>query len=802
MDIIKYTMSDAAIPEQLRLYKSMIIDEEEMPDYRLTLIPSRVPLGAIKISVLDSENKLWYSKDGKLLRGSLFGGASEDISEITENKKTDILFCDNDKLWILCGEEVFCVPFKPAPEPKAFGAQPTQKRPYYYDLDDARVTAEVKKALEKSKSFESDGILDAIGSVTAVCPDENGGRFVALKDGVMHFSPAADFDRRSIELYHGGRFIFCDDPSVSAVAWTGEGLWIENACGYVFIKHYRLSLREKERHFDRLAWELHSVRGSLCDTSYKTEDYGNNDKLEQTIRYSTNNDALWSVFHSIGDCLKYSYLIKNGENEEAQATREKIISVTKNVLLQAHVHSLGNGFICRSYVSRRDSVFIKDGALATDGLWFSKDGVNADGGRYAEIVDTNRARNLYIDHEEGRDFTLTDEVKERLHTTSDVPVSDDFRLSAPITAEVPPLLAELYKKADPYHPEKYPASEDNDLFFKADTSSEEAIAAFVQYYFSWKHLFSVCDDAEVRELRELICDTAAASINHIISNGYILRDLHGRPTQWGKWFADYFVKWDDIKQPWRHPRYAFMDAPLNSAEIMCMFKVCLYILEGNKKHEDTYNLVFAEYEKMFTLDIDPNINGAGYSKHLGLYRENLAYTAKIIAGLDNYTLSINYSDETLAIISFWPLLELEENSERHDIISAGLDEWWDNMSREGNPIYTFAYAAMNPEKNIDLSNAVDNLNRLPLYPNQLPVTNSERNDLLMLFTKEGLQSNTLLPIDERRMHKFNTSPFKVDHPGRENALKNGLYTEGSLFSGNIFTWPYWTAKYYDLVELD
>jgi len=71
--------------------------------------------------------------------------------------------------------------------------------------------------------------------------------------------------------------------------------------------------------------------------------------------------------------------------------------------------------------------------------------------------------------------------------------------------------------------------------------------------------------------------------------------------------------------------------------------------------------------------------------------------------------------------------------------------------------------------------------------------------VIMLNGEEQNQSDVLLPVDERRLHKANTSPFTVDADGKTGSE---LYKEGYLYSGNIFTWPYWTIKYYNILDVD
>jgi hypothetical protein len=773
--------------------------KNEEPDCRLNYSPSVVPIGDIKCSAFDGEYNLWFASpvNGLLCSANLISGSIAERSDLTENNAVTALYLAGNKMWALTENNAYAFEVPPLNPISALGRAPMQKIPYYYDLN-GDVPEAVKQKLLNSQKFESDSLLENIGGVTAVSDDNMGGRYIARHDGVLHISKEPQFDRRKIELYSGGRYVFGNAPSIVAVCSDGEGLWIQNKSGYVHIDRKRVTLAQKAEHYDHLAWELQSVRGSICDIEYKTEDYGNCGKIIPVKRYSTNNDALWSVFHAIGEAQRYSVMKRTGNFEAAEDSRKKLVRITENVLLQSHIHGFGNGFTCRGYVSVKDKVFIKDGKLDTDGLWFAKNGRDENGDPVCTCVDTKSAH-FGCSLIEGKNFLLTDEVKTRLNTTADRPVTGGFALSAPITADIPPRLAKLYRVADPYHPDTYPASEDSDIIFKCDTSSEEVIAAFVQYYFTWKHLISVNNDPDTAELGELIRQTAAATLTHLLDNGYCLRDVHGNPTQWGKWFVDYFTEPDGYQVPWRHPYYAYLDGPLNAAEFMCILRVAMLVLAGSEQYKAVYLRACAEYANAYELPFDGVTNGAGYAALLSQYRQRLAKMSQTRFDADDYVLSINYSDETLAIIAYWPLIELEKDAQRNKLLREGLDEWWDNMRREGDPVYTFSYAALNPGKDIDFNSAIDALNRYPLYLRALPVTNSERNDLIMLNGEEQNQSDILLPVDERRLHKANTSPFTVDADGQTG---REIYIKGYLYSGNIFTWPYWTIKYYNIMDID
>ncbi len=794
---LRHEWNDPLIPEQLRLYRSMVLDKTEPLDRRLTMAPSSLPLGRITCSVATFGGTLWFANPDSnvLCRCNLITGVVDELPAITKGLPVFAMHHTKSRLWMDCGE---CVYSMDLPDPPALAMRTTarQKTPYYFPADSDEIPANIRKRLTDSAAVRKDGLINAIGGVVAASADATG-RFIALSNGVMHISSEKIFDRRRVELYNGGRYLFGGDETVCGVAPDGEGgFWIQNAMGFVHIERSKMRLREKADLYNTQMWQMHAARGSLCDVFYTAENCGN-DGLQPTHRYSTSNDALWSVLAAIGDAQRYSVLSMEGDVAGARDAKANFMRVLSNVLLQSHIHRFGNGFTCRGYVSTRDKYFVHEGHIAVSGLWLRSGGHASDGSQFCRVEDTALARAGRNDAT-GQNFLLTPEVQARCNTTATHMVEDGFRMTVPQPAEVPEQLAKLYREADPYHPDLYPASSDDDIIFKTDTSSEEVIAAFVLYYFAWKHFFRYTAGADDRAMLALVRQTAQATLTHLLDNGFCLRDVHGNPTQWGKWFVDYFTDWDGKDKPWRHPSYAYSDGPLNAAEWMCIVRVCMQLFERAPGYEAIYRRASEEYERCYQA-FDGVTNGAGYASLLGQYRSRLAKRTEELLGTSDYVAGLNYSDEELAILAYWPLLELEQNEDRHAILAAGLDEWWDNMRREENPFYSFPYAALRGSDGVDIRAGIDYLNRLPLSLRELPVTNSSRNDIVMIPSAdpgEPAQANRVLPVDERRMHKANSSPFTTDIPGEASA---SLYDAGRVFCGSIFTLPYWTARYYDLM---
>ena len=58
---LRHEWNDPLIPEQLRLYRSMVLDKTEPLDRRLTMAPSSLPLGRITCSVATFGGTLWFA---------------------------------------------------------------------------------------------------------------------------------------------------------------------------------------------------------------------------------------------------------------------------------------------------------------------------------------------------------------------------------------------------------------------------------------------------------------------------------------------------------------------------------------------------------------------------------------------------------------------------------------------------------------------------------------------------------------------------------------------------------------------
>ena len=306
---------------------------------------------------------------------------------------------------------------------------------------------------------------------------------------------------------------------------------------------------------------------------------------------------------------------------------------------------------------------------------------------------------------------------------------------------VPGLPARSYVKKGDARPKDgvWHWTADRQIQWKGDTSSDELVG----HFFILSIAYDLLDDAA---LKGRMAAAARKMMDTIIAHGYYLIDVTGKPTTWGKWSPEYFAG------------KGKSDSALNAVELLSFLKVTEH-MTGDAKYA-------AEYKKV-AVDMKYAEQAARY---LELREE------------------INYSDEELAMLSFYPFFRYEKN----DAMLRGLDQWWQNCVREKNPLWTYIYGAARPEAKVDLNGALATLERIPMDLISWKVVNSDRRDVTMeksLDRARQRQAGALLPADERPVMKWNGNPFVVDGV-------NGGFSEDD---GAFFLLPYWMGRFMGVV---
>ena len=280
---------------------------------------------------------------------------------------------------------------------------------------------------------------------------------------------------------------------------------------------------------------------------------------------------------------------------------------------------------------------------------------------------------------------------------------------------------------------------DGQHYWKGDTSSDEVVG----HFFMFGLAYDLLPDTE---LKRRIAETAKRIMDHIVDHGYNLIDLDGKPTMWGWWGPE------KLKQ---RPE----ERPLNSLQLLSFLKTTAHIT-GDGRYESEYRKVAIDSQ----------------------------YT-NWITRLNEYRTELNYSDEELAMLPFYCVFQYEKEPAMLKVYRSAVDEWWKNIQREANPLWTFIYLTGQPEAQVDLSDAAWTLYRMPMDTIEWTVNNSQRQDIVWASGVDRFRRRealTLLPPDERPVMKWNGNPFVID---------GGAGGHGED-DGTAFLLPYWMGRYH------
>src|SRR5207244_10523772 len=75
---------------------------------------------------------------------------------------------------------------------------------------------------------------------------------------------------------------------------------------------------------------------------------------------------------------------------------------------------------------------------------------------------------------------------------------------------------------------------------------------------------------------------------------------------------------------------------------------------------------------------------------------------------------INYSDEELAMLSFYPIFRYEQDARLLECYRRAAGQWWNNIQRERNPQGTLIYLLSKPAQPVSMEAAAWTLYRIPM----------------------------------------------------------------------------------------
>jgi hypothetical protein len=318
--------------------------------------------------------------------------------------------------------------------------------------------------------------------------------------------------------------------------------------------------------------------------------------------------------------------------------------------------------------------------------------------------------------------------------------------------EIPGFISRSFARPDEPHGkgEWDHITSDGDWRWKGDTSSDEVVG----HYYAYSIYYDICAEGDekeqIREKVRLITD-------YIMDNDYYLIDTDGQPTTWGKW---------NFHKP-LYRRFRYWDRGLNSLEILSHLKTAFHIT-GDSKYQDAYMELALEHD----------------------------YARFTVRQKINIPTLINHSDDELAFLSYYPLLKYEDDPVLLNYYRKSIKRSWQIEKPERCPLWNFIYGAVMPEgTDFGLEDAVATLKSISLDLVKRDHKNSHRADISLkpFHDRFGkIQSEVVLPPDQRSVMKWNGNPYVLD------TGKAGMAEE----AGTFWLLPYWMGRYYGFIIED
>ena len=539
---------------------------------------------------------------------------------------------------------------------------------------------------------------------TCFCETDNGVMWYGANGGVTRFDENAELSWDKVMYFSAKRDL--PDNDVKSIVPDGNGVWVLTANGVTHIDMVMMSMEEKA--LALLEETLTYVdRHGMISQKHLSES-GN---IKSILPYGhSDNDGGFTACFSIGEIFHYATLKKEkGDyDEETIKAREIAVKACEACLLLMYIPGRGDGFVARTYVTTSEPV-------PDDGLFYKKNAETA----ICENTTASQERKM---------------------------VGMEVKADAP----VPERLKKLYTS------EGY---KDTDIIYKGDTSSDEITLHYLNLLVA--HEFLGRDDPE---LDELIIRAAKATMDHIIDNGFMLRECDGNPTTWAKWNPEYFMT-----------EMGWADACLNSAELMMYLNVTMHVSGEEGRYKETLE----KLENMGYLDL--------VTKH----RDRCRQMSLAINETDRSDLM--YGDHMLAVTSFFGLISLEKDEKKKEIFRKGFRSWRYSLAPEFNPGYDFLYFISDPD------NAKPDEERIKTWFYRFNVSRLASNISLKnridipkkYVTDNYYETSVRLPNDECFISKYDRNPleYKEEDSG-------GSFCVESCYP---FTFAYWIGRYFGFI---
>ena len=230
-------------------------------------------------------------------------------------------------------------------------------------------------------------------------------------------------------------------------------------------------------------------------------------------------------------------------------------------------------------------------------------------------------------------------------------------------------------------PAKWYPTADGLWLWKGDTSSDEVNG----------HMYSVSifhDLAAKGPEKDRAAKHIANIATHIIDNGWVLRDMDGKPTRWGRWDPDYLLT-----------PYGFEARGLNGMEVQTYMHTA-YAMTGDAKFQQGLEQLLK------------------WRYHTYTVRQKLTFPPDGV---------VPWDDE-LAFRCYYPLLKYATDPDLRSIYLRSIERHWEVMRMQQLPYFNFVYGALTGN-DCEVGQAVQHLREWSLDVINHSYHNSHRSDL-------------------------------------------------------------------------
>ena len=201
---------------------------------------------------------------------------------------------------------------------------------------------------------------------------------------------------------------------------------------------------------------------------------------------------------------------------------------------------------------------------------------------------------------------------------------------------------------------RFVKSKDGKYLWKCDTSSDELAG----HYFFYAIYYDLV--AQTSEEKQMVREVVADITNHLIRNGFYLRDHDGKATRWGNFSPEFLNSiwgWDQ--------------RGLNSMMMLSFLKVAEHVT-GDSKYTVAAQMLMDKHQY-----------------HINAMLSKAFFPPDDVVPWDN----------NLCLMSFYGLMKYEKDPERLMMYRESLEFAWLHISKQNNALWNIIYAALSAHFN-------------------------------------------------------------------------------------------------------